>query len=128
MVTIPYVSFVMCHVSRVTCHLSHVNLFLLLLFKQLNLLIGGASRWRVCYQRGLPSLVFGLKVILNPKKHFNYVLPNLPNWSLGRQTYCQNPYFGNNCPFKGVKIKCFIYYLCGPFVKPVPLPAFLKKM
>ena len=31
----------MCQVSHVRCHLSH----------------GGASRWRVCYQRGLPSLL-----------------------------------------------------------------------
>ena len=44
---------VMCHVSGVTCHLSHVTFF------------GGgqsgeAYRLRVCYQRGLPRLVFEL--------------------------------------------------------------------
>ena len=31
----------MCHVSYVTCHMSHVT-----------------CQWRVCYQRGLPLLVF----------------------------------------------------------------------
>ena len=36
------VSHVMCHMSGVQCHF---------------FLIDGASRWRVCYQRGLPRLV-----------------------------------------------------------------------
>ena len=62
----------MCHVSRVTCHLSHVTchmspvtchmfyLFIYFYFFSLKkkLQSGGASRWRVCYQRGLPRLVF----------------------------------------------------------------------
>ena len=39
---------VMCYVSRVTC------IFIFYFFLQ----IGGASRWSVCYQRGLPRLVF----------------------------------------------------------------------
>ena len=50
------VSRVMCHVSGVTCQVSgvmcqvsHVSFFL----GQ----SGEASRWRVCYQRGLPRLV-----------------------------------------------------------------------
>ena len=42
----------MCHMSRVTCHMSCV--FFYFVFGQ----SGGASQWRVCYQRGLPSLVF----------------------------------------------------------------------
>ena len=41
----------MCHMSRVTCHVSYV------LFSFF-LRVCGASRWRVCYQRGLPRLVF----------------------------------------------------------------------
>ena len=55
---------VTCHVSRVTCQVSGVRwqvsfvrwcvLFCLFLILQ----SGGASRWRVCYQRGLPRLVF----------------------------------------------------------------------
>ena len=47
------VSRVTCQVSGVTCHLSHF-------FLPLNKMgpSGGASRWRVCYQRGLPRLVF----------------------------------------------------------------------
>ena len=43
-----HVSHVMCPVSRVRCQVSHFYLFLQ---------SGGASWWRVCYQRGLPRLV-----------------------------------------------------------------------
>ena len=44
-----YQSWDMCHVAHVTCHVSHVIFF-----------IGGASRWRVCYQQGLPRLVYSI--------------------------------------------------------------------
>ena len=51
-----HVSHVTCHVSRVTCHVSHViYLFIFYLFFGQS---GEAYRWRVCYQRGLPRLVF----------------------------------------------------------------------
>ena len=43
------VSLVMCHVSCVTCNYYYYIFFFLQ--------IGGASQWRVCYQRGLPRLV-----------------------------------------------------------------------
>ena len=67
---------VTCHLSRVTCHLSHVTCHLshvkkkkitFFLFKKIYISIytltkigkiGGASWWRVCYQRGLPRLVY----------------------------------------------------------------------
>ena len=66
-----HMSPVTCHVSPVTCHLSLVTWFfffyIFLLEKILfyhnffyfkkNGKIGGATQWRVCYQRGLPSLV-----------------------------------------------------------------------
>ena len=42
----------MCHLSRVTCHMSFF------LFIQKKLQSDGASRWSVCYQRGLPRLVW----------------------------------------------------------------------
>ena len=50
-----HVSCVMCHVSCVTCHVSPdtCNLFYFF-FLQIN----RASRWRACYQRGLPRLVY----------------------------------------------------------------------
>ena len=55
---------VTCHMSHVTCHMSPVtcqkNIFLhFLQFFYLKKVgkIGEASRWRVCYQRGLPRLV-----------------------------------------------------------------------
>ena len=46
------------YVLRVTCHLSHVTCQMLffLSWKKIGQ-IGGASRWRVCYQWGLPCLV-----------------------------------------------------------------------
>ena len=55
-----HVSRVTCHVSRVTCHVSSVTFFFLFfffLYPKKNYLRGGASQWRVCYQRGLPRLV-----------------------------------------------------------------------
>ena len=48
-----HVSRVMCHVSRVTCHMSHIYIFFLQ--------SGEISRWRLCYQRGLPRLVSSRK-------------------------------------------------------------------
>ena len=38
----------------------YIFLFIFLILKK-KLLSGGASRWRVCYQRGLPRLVFVTK-------------------------------------------------------------------
>ena len=54
-----HVSPVTCHLSPVTCHLSHVKIyfFFFLLLSKKNEQSGGAGRWRVCYQRGLPRLV-----------------------------------------------------------------------
>ena len=43
-------------VSHVTCHMSFVHFFLQ---------SGRVSLWRVCYQRGLPRLVFRLFLIKN---------------------------------------------------------------
>ena len=49
-----HVSCVTCHVSRVTCQLSRVTFFFCFFFGQ-----SSAAYWgRVCYQRGLPRLVF----------------------------------------------------------------------
>ena len=57
------VSSVTSHLSHVMCHLSHVIFFVgpIGLFEIWRSAIGqsgGAVRWRVCYQRGLPRLVF----------------------------------------------------------------------
>ena len=63
-------SLFMCHVSRVTFHMSYVTC-------HISCVTYEAYWWRVCYQRGLPRLVFnktafGLKKIIvegpNPKK------------------------------------------------------------
>ena len=67
----------MCHVSCVMYHLSHVIFFLFFFlhfyiqkkfkksFKKIGQ-SGGAGRWRVCYQRGLPRLVYIWKSYLKP--------------------------------------------------------------
>ena len=54
-----HMSCVTCHMARVTCHVSCVtcHIILLLLLLIICLQSGGASRGRVCYQRGLPRLV-----------------------------------------------------------------------
>ena len=57
-----HVSRVTCHMSRVTCHVSHVTFFFIYFFFFWK--SGEDYRWRVCYQRGLPRLVF-LLVELN---------------------------------------------------------------
>ena len=51
-----HVSCVMCHVSCVMCHMLHFYLFLNIFFYCRQ--SGGSSRRRVCYQRGLPCLVY----------------------------------------------------------------------
>ena len=48
----------MCHVLRVTCHVSHVTIFFLFIIIFFFGQFGEAYRWRVCYQRGLPRLVY----------------------------------------------------------------------
>ena len=48
-----HVSHVTCHVSRVTYHMSHVKCHIFLFLQS-----GWACWWRVCYQRGVPRLVF----------------------------------------------------------------------
>ena len=63
-----HMSLVRCHLSHVTCQLSHVNIFFFFYIfcvkKKSKIVhlkkvgkIGEASRWRVCYLRGLPRLV-----------------------------------------------------------------------
>ena len=69
------VSHVTCHVSHVTCHILRVICPIFCIF----LFFGQSSRasWlRVCYQRGLPRLVF-LAWLL--QKEFIQKVPNLPD-------------------------------------------------
>ena len=47
-----HMSCVMCHMSGAMCHLSNVTCPIFFLQS------GEAYRWRVCYQQGLPHLVF----------------------------------------------------------------------
>ena len=51
---IRHMSGVTCHMSGVRCQVSGVTCNFFFLFSE----SGGTSRWRVCYQWGLPRLVF----------------------------------------------------------------------
>ena len=53
-----HMSHIECHVSHVMCHVSHVTCHFF--FWQ----IAETCRWRVCYQQGLPRLVFIILVVL----------------------------------------------------------------
>ena len=68
-----HVSHVMCHVSHVTCRMSHVTC---------KKKIGGASRWRVCYQRDLLRLVFDVKQIF-----LNRLIQTIDEIVSGRDCY-----------------------------------------
>ena len=51
---------VTCHASCVMCHMSRVTLKNIYEYEYFFFLhTGGVSWWRVCYQWGLPRLVFG---------------------------------------------------------------------
>ena len=74
MFTIPYVTCVTCHMSRVTCHVSRVTCHMshvtchkknIYIYIKKNGKSGGASRLRVCYQRGLPRLVLCMSAYMS---------------------------------------------------------------
>ena len=71
----------LCHVKHATCHMSCVILFFLNLFVGQS---GEARRWRVCYQRGLPRLVF-VKLEIKTKLNFVKFKPNI-----SAEPLCQN--------------------------------------
>ena len=79
-----YVSCVMCHVSPVTCQQKKLHIYFDFLFYPSEK-IGqscGASRWRVCYQRGLPRLIFtGSAWTVNLK-------PKLQPWDYALHIVC----------------------------------------
>ena len=74
-----HISHVTCHMSRVTCYVSnfmchiscvmyHLYIYIYIYFCLKNCgPIGEVSRWRVCYQRGLPRLVNSLSHDLPPE-------------------------------------------------------------
>ena len=71
--TSPYLSRVRCHMSGVTCHVSHVTCHMSRVMCQIFLFFffffffgqsGEASQGRVCYQRGLPRLVYSTNRVI----------------------------------------------------------------
>ena len=63
------------HLSRVMCHMSCVMSHLSSVFF---LHIGGASLWRVCYQRVLPRLVFKYILSFETKSNFSDIVSTSP--------------------------------------------------
>ena len=59
-----HMSCVTCYMSHVTCHMSCVEYIYIYFFGH----SGEASQRRVCYQQGLPRLVFKLKHLLEIRK------------------------------------------------------------
>ena len=90
-----HVSGVRCHVSGVTCQVSRVrfhvsgvtchNFFSFFFFGQ----SGGTSRWRVCYQRGLPRLVY---ILLSTKFLFSKLQCNVVKF---REAFSLQPMRGS---------------------------------
>ena len=134
MFTMPYVScitchmsYVMCHVSRVTCHISCVTCHMSQKKKEKNrkkkkknLRKSGRASWlRVCYQRGLPRLVF-LIVLYCCQDSLHIVLHQASKVDISKplQIYYvrqgKRPSLDFSIPnFKGSSYKCNIS--CGNF-------------
>ena len=53
-----HMSCVVCHVSCFRCHMSQIK-------NKLTKIIGGATCWMVCYQRGIPRLVLIIERCVN---------------------------------------------------------------
>ena len=84
------VSHVRCHISLVTCHVSHLRCHMSHIFSSFFLLeSGGVSWWRVCYQWGLPRLVFRLFLIKNSliPKIYLFQLVVVRFWSLKKANW-----------------------------------------
>jgi hypothetical protein len=64
-----HLSSVMCHMSHGTCRVSYVSLKKKYIGQS-----GEASRWRVCYQRGLPRLVLTCALFTSIKVGPGYLL------------------------------------------------------
>ena len=71
MFTHHHVSHVLCHVSLVSCHMWPVTCHMRQFFFWQN---GWASKWVVCYQRGVPRLVY-----IEKNKTKNYTLADINN-------------------------------------------------
>ena len=56
-----HMSHITCHTSCITCHVPHVTYIYIYFFSGQNC---EASRWMVCYQKGLPCLVFNLQLMV----------------------------------------------------------------
>ena len=90
---------VTCHVSRFTCNMSrvtcHMSFFFLIFSSSSFLQIGEVYRGRVCYQRGLPRLVFlqcnyfflqcnsfSFRVTIFPSVCYCFILLNFSNFTV----------------------------------------------
>ena len=102
------VSLVICHVSHVTCQVSYVmSLFFLFFFGQSD----EAYWWRICYQQGLPHLIYRL---LRKLLRLGRLLQ-----AVGRPYYQLFPYFHAECFLIFFLISCLEVTLMAQ--KPVSI-------
>ena len=105
------VSQVRCHISPVTCHVSHLRCHMSHMFSSFFLLeSGGVSWWRVCYQWGLPRLVFRLFLIKNSliPKTYLFQLVVVRFWSLKKANWWEF-----NFREIGLDCKCQKWQICA---------------
>ena len=105
------VSHVRCHISLVTCHVSHLRCHMSHIFSSSFLLeSGGVSWWRVCYQWGLPRLVFRLFLIKNSliPKIYLFQLVVVRFWSLKKANWWEI-----NFRVIGLVFKCQKWQICA---------------
>ena len=107
-----YVSHVMCHMSDVTCH-NYLILFIFFLFFGQS---GEAYRWRVCYQQGLPRLVYNIKGI-----SFYVLFWTIPILKSAQNTPKESISTVQNNYFKVPKIPNFLYFFVLHFLTFVVL-------
>ena len=98
-----HMSCVTCHMSHVTFHISHAHFF------------GGACRWMVCYQRGLPRLVSSILSKLFYSSQiadsfsFQYAKRSFKQLDL---SVCRSMYFTDPCCSQSILIDSN-YNVCG---------------
>ena len=84
------VSHVRCHISLVTCHVSHLRCHMSHIFSSsFSFRKWWSSWWRVCYQWGLPHIVFRIFLIKNMliPKIYLFQLVVVRFWSLKKANW-----------------------------------------
>ena len=119
-----HVSPVTCHVSRLTCHMSHVtfiSIYIYFFCRQ----SGETSRWRVCFQWGLPRLVVmkksRIRARLGPLVLVWFKSTNTIPWvQINTMSHCQY-YESMSIPWVIVNTKSTRLYIESMFINKYEL-------